>query len=99
MAGFRTPYHPVEITPGSKPKTINNNGMRFHHASDLDNHFSKGKPKPKPSKSPKPRKMPSEAELRKGYNESAAGKRGGYTYGDYILTVRSSYGYKNQMDK
>jgi hypothetical protein len=69
--------------------------------------FMAGKPKPKPTPkktvkpTPKPkgpRKMPSEAELRKGYLESAAGKRGGYSYGDYILTVRKAYGYKNQMD-
>jgi len=44
------------------------------------------------------RPMPSQAELRKAYLESATGKRGGNSFGDFVLMERRARGYKNQMD-
>jgi len=45
-----------------------------------------------------PRPMPSREQLYKNYLESANGKRGGNSFGDYILIERRARGYKNQMD-
>jgi hypothetical protein len=72
---------------------------------------NKPKPSPKPNPSPssktkqkpivrkKVMKMPSEAELRKAWNESAGGRRTGVSYIDFVLAERKRLGYKNQMDK
>jgi len=40
MAGIRTPYHPVEITPGKKPKKIKNNTARLYDMEQLGPYFN-----------------------------------------------------------